>query len=126
MARTRASEKTKGSSIRASSYRIARSSRTTSEKRSKLSGSLVQASSGDANDVQLTQTEISQAIKCLKLFDLTTKFGPFVGLSRTARWRRAQQFGLDPPPEILKVLNDIRHQQSIPDVDLDLFHNEGI
>lgn len=126
MARTRASEKSKGTPIRASSYRIARSSRATGGKEPKSSASLVQSSSSEAHDAYLTQTEISQAIKRLKLFDLTQKFGPFVGLGRKARWRRAQQFNLDPPPEILKVLEDACHQQSIPDLDLDLFHNEGI
>ncbi|KAK9473047.1 DNA polymerase delta, subunit 4-domain-containing protein [Dipodascopsis tothii] len=37
-------------------------------------------------------------------FDLTARFGPTKGLTRLARWRRADAMGLRPPPEVLEIL----------------------
>ncbi|EMR11270.1 hypothetical protein PNEG_00300 [Pneumocystis murina B123] len=47
------------------------------------------------------QTHIDEA---LNMFDLTYKYGPFVGLSRLDRWNRAEKLGLCPPIEIKKLL----------------------
>ena len=40
----------------------------------------------------------------LRSFDLNSRFGPSKGLDRRARWDRAQKLGLDPPPEVLELL----------------------
>lgn len=40
-------------------------------------------------------------------FDLTLKYGPCVGLSRAERWMRAQEFGLEPPPRVLELLDRV-------------------
>ncbi|WVQ73798.1 hypothetical protein IAR50_003379 [Cryptococcus sp. DSM 104548] len=40
----------------------------------------------------------------LRVFDMTTKYGPGVGISRLQRWERAKQWGLDPPDEIRAIL----------------------
>ncbi|KTW30845.1 hypothetical protein T552_00556 [Pneumocystis carinii B80] len=42
--------------------------------------------------------------KALNTFDLTYKYGPFVGLSRLDRWNRAVKLGLCPPIEIKRLL----------------------
>lgn len=41
----------------------------------------------------------------LRLFDLDKRFGPCIGMTRTARWQRAFELGLNPPPH---VLDDLR------------------
>jgi len=40
----------------------------------------------------------------LRHFDLSSQYGPCVGISRLSRWRRAQMLSLDPPIEVLAVL----------------------
>lgn len=37
-------------------------------------------------------------------FDMTLRFGPCLGMSRTNRWRRAQQLGFRPPLQVLHIL----------------------
>lgn len=39
----------------------------------------------------------------LRLFDLNPRYGPFVGMERLMRWRRAEKFGLQ-PPELVRIL----------------------
>lgn len=36
----------------------------------------------------------------LRVFDMTAKYGPCVGISRLDRWKRAQKLGLEPPDEV--------------------------
>lgn len=40
----------------------------------------------------------------LRLFDLDKRYGPCIGMTRTERWRRAQELGLDPPAEVRELL----------------------
>ena len=40
----------------------------------------------------------------LVAFDLTMAFGPCVGPTRLARWRRAHRFGLKPPLRVKEIL----------------------
>ncbi|KAL8641501.1 MAG: hypothetical protein Q9228_001691 [Teloschistes exilis] len=42
--------------------------------------------------------------KVLRHFDLSSQYGPCIGLSRTRRWKRAEGLGLEPPIEVLAVL----------------------
>ncbi|MCJ1441655.1 MAG: hypothetical protein MMC23_002145 [Stictis urceolatum] len=42
--------------------------------------------------------------KVLREFDLSSHFGPCIGIARTKRWKRANKLGLNPPIEILAVL----------------------
>jgi hypothetical protein len=46
----------------------------------------------------------------LRMFDLDARYGPFVGVDRVARWKRAERMGLDPPEHILHILT----QQDVP------------
>ncbi len=48
---------------------------------------------------------ISSAITdAIRAFDRDRQYGPFVDLSRSARWYRAQRFDMNPPMAILKIL----------------------
>ncbi|KAH7336371.1 putative DNA polymerase delta subunit 4 [Rhexocercosporidium sp. MPI-PUGE-AT-0058] len=42
--------------------------------------------------------------KILRLFDMSSSFGPAIGIARMKRWTRAQKLGLNPPIEVLAVL----------------------
>lgn len=41
----------------------------------------------------------------LREFDLDSKYGPCVAISRRARWERAERLGLNPPRDILSLLD---------------------
>ena len=36
----------------------------------------------------------------LRVFDLSSKYGPCVGITRLQRWERAKKWGLNPPEEV--------------------------
>ncbi|RSH94441.1 hypothetical protein EHS25_004244 [Saitozyma podzolica] len=40
----------------------------------------------------------------LRVFDMTSKYGPCVGITRLERWERANKWGLNPPEEIREIL----------------------
>jgi len=40
----------------------------------------------------------------LRIFDLNPRFGPFVGIKRIDRWKRAEDFKLNPPMAIWKLM----------------------
>ncbi|KAA8494347.1 DNA polymerase delta subunit 4 [Porphyridium purpureum] len=40
----------------------------------------------------------------LRMFDLDPHYGPFVGVSRMERWKRAKTFGLEPPDDVLRII----------------------
>ncbi|KAJ6118566.1 hypothetical protein N7471_013186 [Penicillium samsonianum] len=42
--------------------------------------------------------------KILRHFDLSSQYGPCIGIARIKRWRRAHQLKLNPPIEVLAVL----------------------
>lgn len=42
--------------------------------------------------------------KILRHFDLSSQYGPCIGIQRIRRWRRAYGLGLNPPVEVLAVL----------------------
>ncbi|KAL8665903.1 MAG: hypothetical protein Q9202_001839 [Teloschistes flavicans] len=50
------------------------------------------------------QEELTLHDKILRHFDLSSQYGPCVGLSRARRWKRAEGLGLKPPIEVLAVL----------------------
>ncbi|XP_037693941.1 DNA polymerase delta subunit 4 isoform X1 [Choloepus didactylus] len=47
-------------------------------------------------------------LELLRQFDLAWQYGPCTGITRLQRWHRAQQMGLDPPPEPLASLPTLR------------------
>lgn len=58
------------------------------------------ADSAAAALVVLTEAES----ETLRIFDLTQKFGPCLGPSRLQRWRRANKYNLNPPSDVLAIL----------------------
>eukprot|EP00230_Micromonas_polaris_P008402 CAMPEP_0117632948 /NCGR_PEP_ID=MMETSP0802-20121206/4865_1 /TAXON_ID=38833 /ORGANISM="Micromonas sp., Strain CCMP2099" /LENGTH=109 /DNA_ID=CAMNT_0005437447 /DNA_START=31 /DNA_END=360 /DNA_ORIENTATION=+ len=45
-------------------------------------------------------------LNILKLFDMTSKFGPALGLTRLERWDRADKLELNPPQDVWKILTE--------------------
>ncbi|ELK13278.1 DNA polymerase delta subunit 4 [Pteropus alecto] len=56
-------------------------------------------------------------LELLRQFDLAWQYGPCTGITRLQRWQRAEQMGLEPPPEVRQVLQthpgDPRFQYSL-------------
>ncbi|RVD84444.1 uncharacterized protein DFL_006193 [Arthrobotrys flagrans] len=50
------------------------------------------------------QEGLTEYEKILRHFDLSSQYGPCVGVSRFKRWERAERLGLGPPIEVLAVL----------------------
>ncbi|KAK6531532.1 hypothetical protein TWF281_008327 [Arthrobotrys megalospora] len=50
------------------------------------------------------QEGLTEYEKILRHFDLSSQYGPCVGVSRFKRWGRAERLGLEPPIEVLAVL----------------------
>lgn len=48
--------------------------------------------------------DVSVGEKVLRYFDVSSQYGPCVGIQRAKRWRRAERLGLNPPIEVLAVL----------------------
>lgn len=49
------------------------------------------------------QEELPLEEKVLRHFDLSLQYGPCIGISRLARWKRAKGLGMEPPVEVLVV-----------------------
>ena len=59
----------------------------------------------DSEDVAELKIEFGpQEDEQLRLFDLETKFGPCMGLSRLQRWNRAERWGRNPPSTVKELL----------------------
>ncbi|CAK7243907.1 MAG: hypothetical protein STHCBS139747_005437 [Sporothrix thermara] len=50
------------------------------------------------------QEDLDLGEKVLRHFDVSSQYGPCVGITRRARWVRAQRLGLAPPIEVLAVM----------------------
>ncbi|ORY56980.1 DNA polymerase delta, subunit 4-domain-containing protein [Pseudomassariella vexata] len=50
------------------------------------------------------QGDLSTGEKVLRYFDVSSQYGPCVGIDRSKRWQRAERLGLSPPIEVLAVL----------------------
>ncbi|KAI0193541.1 DNA polymerase delta, subunit 4-domain-containing protein [Xylaria flabelliformis] len=53
---------------------------------------------------RLHQEDLSLAEKILRYWDVSSQYGPCVGVNRLKRWQRANRLGLNPPVEVLAVL----------------------
>ncbi|KAL4078692.1 DNA polymerase delta, subunit 4-domain-containing protein [Scleroderma yunnanense] len=40
----------------------------------------------------------------LRVFDMSSEYGPCIGMTRLERWERAETLGLKPPPEVRQIL----------------------
>ncbi|RDA83815.1 hypothetical protein CP532_4613 [Ophiocordyceps camponoti-leonardi (nom. inval.)] len=50
------------------------------------------------------QQDVEMCEKVLRYFDVSSQYGPCIGISRRKRWLRAHRLGLKPPIEVLAVL----------------------
>ncbi|KAL6864172.1 DNA polymerase delta, subunit 4 domain-containing protein [Trichoderma novae-zelandiae] len=50
------------------------------------------------------QGDLDLAEKVLRYFDVSSQYGPCIGITRAKRWHRAERLGLNPPIEVLAVL----------------------
>ncbi|CEJ79948.1 hypothetical protein VHEMI00160 [[Torrubiella] hemipterigena] len=50
------------------------------------------------------QEGLSTNEKLLRYFDVSSQYGPCIGIPRKKRWERAHRLGLNPPLEVLAVL----------------------
>ncbi|KAI4178051.1 MAG: hypothetical protein LQ348_005704 [Seirophora lacunosa] len=62
------------------------------------------AKEGERKAPRVHQQHLSLHEKILRHFDLSSQYGPCVGIPRVRRWKRAQGLGLQPPIEVLAVL----------------------
>ncbi|KAL2068871.1 hypothetical protein VTL71DRAFT_15209 [Oculimacula yallundae] len=53
---------------------------------------------------QVHHEDVGVEEKILRLFDMSSQFGPAIGIPRTKRWSRAHKLKLNPPIEVLAVL----------------------
>ncbi|KAK4238923.1 DNA polymerase delta subunit 4 [Achaetomium macrosporum] len=61
--------------------------------------------SRSARAVHRKHTEgLTTGEKVLRYFDVSSQYGPCIGITRIKRWQRAQRLGLNPPIEVLAVL----------------------
>lgn len=51
-----------------------------------------------------------EALECLREFDLDSRFGPCMGMTRIDRWERAEKLGLDPPPRVKTLLETRKYR----------------
>lgn len=49
------------------------------------------------------QEGLSLEEKVLRHFDLSSQYGPCIGISRIMRWKRAERLEMGPPEEVLAV-----------------------
>ncbi|KAL9000086.1 MAG: hypothetical protein Q9169_001161 [Polycauliona sp. 2 TL-2023] len=59
---------------------------------------------GERKAPRVHQTTLTLHEKILRHFDLSSQYGPCIGIPRLRRWKRAQGLGLEPPIEVLAVL----------------------
>lgn len=50
------------------------------------------------------QEDLGLGEKVLRYFDISSQYGPCIGIPRMKRWYRAEKLGMDPPIEVLAVL----------------------
>lgn len=72
----------------------------------------------------LSQQEIQDVNNTLRQFDMTMRYGPCVGISRKARWNRAEKFGLNPPQNVIDILNDEQYHKIITNLDDNLWKDD--
>lgn len=62
---------------------------------------------GGPNVASAAESTGEQTQTLLQQFDLTAKYGPCTNMTRKQRWERASNLGLDPPSDVLRVLEQM-------------------
>ncbi|CAI0567501.1 unnamed protein product [Linum tenue] len=58
----------------------------------------------------LLAEDVEKSEQVLREFDMNMAYGPCIGMTRLARWERAQRLGLDPPGEVRSLLDSGKAQ----------------
>ncbi|KAI2467291.1 DNA polymerase delta, subunit 4-domain-containing protein [Annulohypoxylon bovei var. microspora] len=71
------------------------------------------------------QGDLTLAEKVLRYWDVSSQYGPCIGMDRIKRWKRAEKLGLNPPLEVLAVLKkeEMRGTQDIEKAHMDIILN---
>jgi hypothetical protein len=48
--------------------------------------------------------DLEQNIKRMRAFDFNNHYGPFIGILRSVRWKRAEIYGKTPPPDVWELM----------------------
>ncbi|CAH0041308.1 unnamed protein product [Clonostachys solani] len=71
------------------------------------------------------QKDLSTDEKVLRYFDVSSQYGPCIGIARRKRWDRAERLGLNPPVEVLAVLvGESRDGGDVMTAQLDVILNQ--
>ncbi|KAK5997217.1 DNA polymerase delta subunit 4 [Cladobotryum mycophilum] len=71
------------------------------------------------------QEDLDVHEKVLRYFDVSSHYGPCIGMTRLKRWQRAERLGLNPPIEVLAVLlkEDSKGHRDIQTAQMDRIMN---
>lgn len=69
-----------------------------------------EAKASDATTAEVLQRERDEQL--LKQFDLSSKYGPCIGMTRLERWERAKKLELCPPQEVYDILHKACRSES--------------
>ncbi|KAF4978831.1 hypothetical protein FZEAL_4854 [Fusarium zealandicum] len=72
---------------------------------------------------RLHQEGVTLSEKVLRYFDVSSQYGPCIGIPRMKRWKRADRLGLNPPVEVLAVL---LNEESKGSQTIERAHMDGI
>lgn len=103
--------------------RIKKNKNSKSETIDKIKESDVAESTCAALNSDLSKSEIENIYNFLKEFDLNCDYGPFVGISRSDRLRRAERFNLPINLKVKLILENEKIIKKYPEFDLNIWHN---
>ncbi|KAH8121836.1 hypothetical protein ACSS6W_003275 [Trichoderma asperelloides] len=69
------------------------------------------------------QQDLDLGEKVLRYFDVSSQYGPCIGMTRLKRWQRAERLGLNPPIEVLAVL---LKEENKDDIEVETAHMDRI
>ncbi|KAI8923348.1 DNA polymerase delta, subunit 4 [Entophlyctis helioformis] len=61
----------------------------------------------------------------LRAFDLSSRYGPCMGVTRLERWQRACNLGLDPPRDIRLALESLEALKDDAKLQQSIWHDLG-
>mmetsp|Transcript_11987 Transcript_11987/g.33722 ORF Transcript_11987/g.33722 Transcript_11987/m.33722 type:complete len:118 (+) Transcript_11987:310-663(+) len=64
----------------------------------------IQPTAGAKEQSQPASSAQEHTEHVLRQFDLSSKYGPCIGMTRLERWERADKLGLDPPEAVEAIL----------------------
>jgi hypothetical protein len=92
---------------------------------SKISDSFkrVKSSRKSAPTKQVKSKNLNELEEILREFDLNVDFGPFVGILRSERYKRAISFNLPVKSQVKQIFEDSELLKEHPELDLSIWHD---